>query len=128
MVDGHTYTSDLLYAGPSIFSVSQTVMPSQGFAVSSVHPYDVTTATVVTSDGWKTALGFGAGADISYYFSKSVGVGGMIRFTRATATIAVSGQPSAAVSAGGLQVGGGIRIRFPAPRPARPVTSKSTRR
>ena len=114
----------LLYAGPSIFSVSQTVMQSQGFTVSSVYPYDVTTATLVTSDGSKTALGFGAGADLSYYVSKSVGVGGMIRFTRATANVAVTGQPSVAVSAGGLQVGGGIRIRFPAPRRARPVTPK----
>jgi hypothetical protein len=117
----------VVFAGPSIFSVSQTVLQSQGLTVSSGgYPYDRATATAATSSGSKTAIGFGAGADISYYFSKTMGVGGMIRFTRATASIATTGQPDVAVTAGGFQVGGGIRIRFPAPKPARPATPKPT--
>ena len=50
----------------------------------------------------KTAIGFGVGADVSYYFSKTVGVGGMIRFARATADVPVNGQPSVGVPAGRL--------------------------
>jgi hypothetical protein len=119
----------ILFAGPSIFSVTQTVMQSQGLTVSSGgYPYDTVTATAATSNGSKTAIGFGVGADISYYFSKTVGVGGMIRFARATADIAISGQPPAEVVAGGFQVGGGIRIRFPASKPARPLPPKRTPR
>ncbi len=111
----------VLFAGPSIFSVKQTVMQPQGLTVSSGYPYDSTTATVSTEDMSATAFGFGVGADISYYFSNTVGVGGLIRFSRATADIPVTGQPSVGVSAGGFQIGGGVRIRFAAPKPSKPV-------
>ncbi len=114
----------LLFAGPSIFSVNQTVMQPRGLAVSSGYPYDSTTATVSTQDVSATAVGFGAGADVSYYFSKTVGVGGMIRFARATANIPVAGQPSVGVRAGGFQIGGGVRIRFAAPKPSKPPVKK----
>ncbi len=112
----------VLFAGPSIFTVKQTVIQPQGLSVSSGYPYDSTTVTVSIQDMSKTAFGFGAGADVSYYFSKTVGVGGMIRFARATADVPVNGQPSVGVPAGGFQIGGGLRIRFAAPKPAKPVT------
>lgn len=107
----------VLFAGPSIFTVKQTVIAAQGISVSSGYPYDSTAATVSTQEVSKTAFGFGAGADVSYYFSKTVGVGGMIRVARATAEMPVNGQPSVAVAAGGFQLGGGLRIRFAAPKP-----------
>jgi hypothetical protein len=107
----------VLFAGPSIFTVNQTVMQAQGLSISSGYPYDSTNATVSTQDVSKTAFGFGVGADVSYYFSKTVGLGGMIRFARATADVPVNGQPSVRVPAGGFQIGGGLRIRFLPPRP-----------
>ena len=115
----------VLFAGPSIFSVKQTVMQAQGLAVSAGYPYDSTTATVSTEEVSRTAFGFGVGADVSYYFSKTVGVGGMIRFVRGTADMPVNGQPSVGVPAGGFQIGGGLRIRFAAPKPAKPAKPKA---
>ncbi len=114
----------VLFAGPSIFSVKQTLMQPMGLSIPAGYPYDSTTATVSVADMSKTAWGFGVGADLSYYFSKTVGVGGMIRFARATADFPISGQPSVGVTAGGFQVGGGLRFRFaaPKPKPAQPVT------
>jgi hypothetical protein len=111
----------VLFAGPSIFTVNQTVMQPQGLSISSGYPYDSTTATASTQEVSKTAFGFGVGADVSYYFSKAVGIGGMIRFARATADVPVNGQPSVRVPAGGIQIGGGLRIRFAPSRPSKPV-------
>jgi hypothetical protein len=111
----------ILFAGPSIFTINQTVMRAQGLSVSAGYPYDSTTATVSTQDVSKTAIGFGVGADVSYYFSKTVGLGGMIRVARATADVPVNGQPSVGVPVGGLQIGGGLRIRFAAPKPSKPA-------
>ncbi len=115
----------MLFAGPSIFSVKQTVLQAQGVTASNVYPYTSSTvSSVATTDVSKTAIGFGAGVDVSYYFSKTVGVGGMVRYTRATANLPVSGQPNVGVTAGGFQAGAGIRIRFPASKPARPAAPR----
>jgi hypothetical protein len=113
----------MLFAGPSIFSVKQTIVQPQGIGVSSAYPYEsgaITSAN--TSEMSKTAVGFGAGADISYYFSKTVGVGAMIRFARASASFPVTGQPAVSVDAGGFQLGGGMRIRFPLSKSGKPAT------
>jgi Bacterial SH3 domain len=113
----------MLSAGPSIFSVNQTIVQPQGIGVASVYPYDsgaITSAS--TSEASRTAVGFAAGADVSYYFSKTVGIGGMIRFSRASASFPVTGQPSVSVDAGGFQVGGGLRIRFPLSKSGKPGT------
>jgi hypothetical protein len=112
----------MLSAGPSIFSVTQTIVQQQGISVSSAYPYDSGVMSANTTDASKTAVGFGAVADISYYFSKSVGVGGMIRFARASASFPVTGQPSVSVTAGGFQAGGGLRILFRSPKLAKPAT------
>lgn len=111
-----------LFAGPSIFSVKQTIVNPQGIGVASVYPYDNGAITsAVTTDQSKTAVGFGGGLDVAYFFSKTVGVGGMVRFARASISFPVAGQPSVAVDAGGFQVGGGLRIVFPAGKPAKPA-------
>jgi hypothetical protein len=50
-----------------------------------------------------------------------VGIGGVIRFSRATASFPVTGQPPVSVDAGGFQVGGGLRIRFPLSKSGKPA-------
>ena len=54
--------------------------------------------------GSNNALGFNFGADVSYYFSDTVGVGWLIRKSGA--------RVSEPVRAGGLHVAGGLRLRF----------------
>ena len=51
--------------------------------------------------------GFNVGADVGYFFTKNVGVGGIIRFSQTKVTFSLG-----EVDAGGAMVGGGVRLRF----------------
>jgi hypothetical protein len=111
----------VLFGGPSIFSVTQTIVESQGIGLSSAYPFESgSISSARTTDAKTTAFGFGAGADFSYFFSRTIGVGGVVRFTRATAAFPVSGQPDVEMDAGGFQVGAGLRVRIPSPKTAKP--------
>jgi hypothetical protein len=108
-----------VFGGPSIFAVTQTIVEAQGIALPAGYPFESgVISSAKTTDASKTAVGFGAGADVSYFFSKAVGVGGMVRYARAPVSFDVADQPSVEMNAGGFQVGGGLRIRIPAPRAA----------
>ena len=94
------------FGGPSFFTVKQSVVTAVQFR--DEYPYDEATftgATVVTEEEQKT--GFNVGADVAYYFTRNVGVGGIIRFSSATATFSLGD-----VDAGGALVGGGVRLKF----------------
>jgi hypothetical protein len=78
-----------------------------------VYPYD--TATFVsgtTTEQSKTQLGFNAGVDVTFGLSKHVGVGGIVRYSRASLEFPMASGPEVAARAGGLQVGGGLRVGF----------------
>jgi hypothetical protein len=96
----------VIFGGPSFFTVKQSVVTAIQFDES--YPYDTasfTGATVDVEEEQKT--GFNVGADVAYYFTKNVGVGGIVRFTGATVTYSLGD-----VDAGGATVGGGLRLRF----------------
>ena len=66
-----------LFGGPTFFSVSQAFVT--GIDFDQAYPYDtatLTTAMTRTQDG--STIGFNVGADVSVYFSRWVGVGGLI--------------------------------------------------
>ena len=94
------------FGGPSFFTVKQSVVTAVQFR--DEYPYDEATftgATVASEDEQKT--GFNVGADVAYYFTKNVGVGGIVRFSSTTATFSLGD-----VDAGGALVGGGLRLKF----------------
>jgi hypothetical protein len=66
-------------------------------------------AQEVTRGGW----GFHAGGDVSVFFSRVVGLDGFVRFNKGTIVI---DEPMSEllqdVKVGGLQTGGGLRLRF----------------
>jgi hypothetical protein len=96
----------VVFGGPSFFTVKQSVVTAVRF--SETYPYDeasFTTADVETEEANKT--GFNVGADVAYYFTRNVGVGGIIRFSAAKTTFSLGD-----VDAGGALVGGGVRLRF----------------
>lgn len=69
--------------------------------------------------GLRRAWGYHAGVDGSYFFSKHVGVGGLLRYSRATVDLENPLQSSVddrtakdPFKAGGLRATGGIRVRF----------------
>lgn len=102
-----------LSGGPSYFKMSQDM--ADGVNLSTVYPYDTTDVTGArTSRVSKGGLGFNAGADVAYYFSRLVGVGGFVRFSQATLTFPTPGD-SAKAKAGGLQAGFGVRLRIGPP-------------
>ena len=96
----------VMFGGPSFFTVKQSVVT--GITYNEDYPYDEATfsgADVETEEEQKT--GFNVGADVGYYFTKNVGVGGIIRYSQTKVTFSVG-----EVEAGGAMVGGGLRLRF----------------
>jgi hypothetical protein len=91
-------------AGPSIFFVKQDVVSS----LPTTEPGPTVGTPVISSDS-KTTAGFNAGVDVTYLMSKRWGVGGIARYTWGSAKFA-GGDDS--LTLGGLQIGGGLRVRF----------------
>ena len=99
-----------IFGGPSFFQVEQTIVTDVDYSES--YPFDTATFTrAITDDQSESAMGFHVGGDFAYYFSNQVGVGGVVQYSGATVEMAVP-SGTADVKAGGLQVGGGLRLRF----------------
>lgn len=98
------------FGGPTWFQLKQQVI--QSITVADNYPFDTVALDAVTRDR-KTvsAWGYHAGFDLSYFFARNVGVQGMVRYSRATATIDNTGVTSD-VTLGGLHAGVGLRIRY----------------
>jgi len=97
-------------AGPSILTVTQDMVTDVNYSES--YPYD--TATFTSADvreSSATAVGVYVGADVTWMFSKRIGAGGLVQFSRATVKQKV-GDRTISIDAGGLQAGGGIRFVF----------------
>jgi len=101
----------MLSGGPSIVYVEQDLVSSVNFTES--YPYDTATyASAGLTRVKKSGFGFNVGADFTWRITRTIGVGGLVRFTRANVNLPLSGQPSITTRAGGLQAGGGIRLMF----------------
>ncbi len=101
----------MLSGGPSIIYVEQDLVSSVNFTES--YPYDTATyASAGLARVKKSGFGFNVGADFTWRLTRTIGVGGLVRFTRASVALPLSGQPSVTVQAGGIQAGGGIRFMF----------------
>jgi hypothetical protein len=105
-----------LFGGPSYFRVQQHLVSDIQF-VQFASPFfpanDVSVtgyeAPAVEGNAW----GFHGGADVGMFFNRAVGVGGTVRFSRATVTMADPLTDSNIdLKAGGVQVGGGLRFKF----------------
>lgn len=91
-------------AGPSFFSVTQGIPGG----VDVVEP-GPTVSNVVRRESKKSAVGVNLGVDVTYLLTKRIGVGGLARYTRASADIDGA---SDSLAVGGFQIGGGVRVRF----------------
>jgi hypothetical protein len=107
----------VVFGGPSFFSVTQGIV--NDFEITETYPYD----TAAFSRGLTTMvdeskIGFNVGADVGYFFTRQVGVGGSVQWAGTTIDAPASGGPSSGgpatfeLKAGGLQFGGGLRLRF----------------
>ena len=99
--------------GPSFFSVDQDLV--EDITIDQTYPYDTATfASAVSTRHSTSGLGFNVGADVAYFFSRHIGVGGVVRFNQGTVEIdkePLTEQP-AEWKAGHTIIGGGLRLRF----------------
>ncbi len=99
-----------VFGGPSFFSVEQDIVSDLEFSES--YPFDTATFTrAIAASQSESAVGVNIGGDVAYYFTPNVGVGGTVQYSGATVQMTVP-SGTADVKAGGLQVGGGLRLRF----------------
>ena len=100
-----------IFGGPSYFHVRQGLVTD--VSTSSVYPYDTATFVAATTvNTSESRLGFNAGLDITARVWKYVGVGALVRYSRASLEFPANSGQEVTVRAGGLQVGGGIRLAF----------------
>lgn len=100
----------LLTAGPSLLSVSQTLISD--VKVTETYPYDTAAFNGTTAGQTaRTAVGFNAGADVFWMFSKTIGAGALVQGTHARARLSAGGR-SVSMNAGGGQVAAGLRFVF----------------
>jgi hypothetical protein len=101
----------ILEGGPSWLNVEHEVVTD--VTVTESYPYDTAAfGGAVTKSTKASAVGFNAGIDVTWLFAESVGIGGIVRYTRADVDLkAVEGR-SLTMKAGGLQGGVGVRVLF----------------
>lgn len=101
----------ILSGGPSYLRVDQDFV--SGVRYSESFPFDEATFTAADlSKESGSALGFNAGADLLWMTGRQWGIGGLVRYSRATVDLDTNDGRTVGVKAGGLQAGAGIRLRF----------------
>jgi hypothetical protein len=101
----------IISGGPSWIQAEQGLVTEVRY--SEAYPFDEATFTSVDRVIEEaTATGFNVGVDVIWAFAKNVGVGGLLRYTRATTSVEPAAGRSIELELGGLQAGGGIRILF----------------
>ncbi len=99
-----------LSAGPTVLTVEQSFVTMVNYDES--YPFDTATYRSATLQRErKSKVGFNAGADVTVKVTASIGVGVIVRYSRAPVTFDVNGH-GLKVDSGGLQAGGGIRVMF----------------
>ena len=101
-----------LTAGPAFFTVNQDMVSNVTFT--DTPPYDTVAVTgaVVTRAG-ATSIGFNAGIDVGVRFSKYVGVGAIVRYSKASVVFPLANSASGVhADVGGTHAGGGLRVYF----------------
>ena len=108
VTDSFTVT---FFGGPTMISLQQDLVADVEFRQE--YPFETASYERAIAGGQSgTGIGFNAGADLAYYFSDVAGVGFLARYSRATVDLASAGGGTVGVPAGGLQVGGGLRLKF----------------
>lgn len=121
--DEHNLHVDLMYplplhavdiavmGGPTFFSLKQDFVSN--VTVNETYPFDTATFASATATRLsKSAVGFNAGADVTRPLTPRVGVGALIRYSRANVKFEGSDVAHQTVKAGGVEATAGVRIRF----------------
>jgi hypothetical protein len=103
-----------VFGGPSFFRAEQDVVSFIGYdqvfqIFGTGNAVDITTYDTKKSDG--SGWGAHGGFDVSFFFNRIVGVGGLVRISRGSVDLDDYSGVSH-VKVGGVQYGGGLRLRF----------------
>ena len=100
-----------LFGGPTWFNARQDLVADITFE--QAYPFDAATYSGANA-GERSAstIGAHAGADVAYYFSERIGVGGMVRFSRGSVELDSPDGDTLKNDVGGVHTSGGLRIRF----------------
>ena len=100
-----------LFGGPTFFSVTQDLVTDVMF--DQTYPYtEATFAGTRRRAQLASTTGGHVGADIAFYFSDRVGIGGTVRASRGSVDLDASDGGTVAIDVGGVQTAGGLRLRF----------------
>jgi hypothetical protein len=104
-----------LFGGPTFFRyqadmVDDIVYRQTATAFSRTNLVSITGFDAIEVEG--TGWGVHVGGDVSYFFTRVIGLGGFARFSRGTITVDEPFSGLQEITAGGVQLGGGIRVRF----------------
>ncbi len=114
-----------VFGGPTIIDVSREMVNDVEFT--ETYPYDTAefkSATVEKTS--KTGFGAHGGASVSYLVTREVGVGGSVRYSRASVDLPTPSGGSVSIDGGGLQVAGTVTVRFLSKPPASRVPPRAT--
>jgi hypothetical protein len=100
----------ILAAGPTFFQAEQSFV--NDVLYDQTYPFDEATFRGVDRDNESASgTGFNASLDLAWRFSRSFGLGGLVRYTRAQLPF-TPGERTVTVDVGGVQAGLGVRIIF----------------
>lgn len=99
-----------VFGGPSLLRVKQAAVTSISYR--DQYPYEevLVGAQQTTIDA--SGSGFNAGIDVAVFFARQIGIGLSVQYAGATLNLPSSGQGLTQIKAGGIQTGGGLRLRF----------------
>ena len=101
----------MVFGGPSFFPVKQGVVTEIAYADD--YPYDEARfVQAETTSVNASSIGFNAGADLAFFFTRQLGVGMVAQLSRGTVDLPSAGGGTRSVKAGGMLAGGGLRLRF----------------
>lgn len=104
-------TTVTVFGGPAFMRVTQDLFDRLEYG--ETFPYDTATfQRITTRSASGSAVGFNGGADVTYYLTPRVGVGGGGQYLGATATLEDGSGEDIDVKAGGFLFNVGVRMRF----------------
>ena len=100
-----------VFGGPTLFNVRQDLVTAIGY--DHAYPYDeASLASTTTAAASASAIGFHAGTDIGFFFSETVGMGALIRYSGGSVDLPGEGESLVPIDTGGFHIGAGLRLRF----------------
>jgi hypothetical protein len=113
-----------VFGGPSIIRVSRALVKDVQY--DETYPFDTATFSMATvADASKTAIGVHGGADVTWFLSQQIGVGGTVRYSRAAIDLSTPAGGSISFDAGGLQAAVTVKARIPGKAAARVPTRET---